>query len=61
MQNPIQMIQAFNQFRKNYTNETAEKKVKELVASGKMSQSQLDMFQRQANEFVNMLNNFTKI
>lgn len=55
------MIQAFNQFRKNYTNETAEKKVKELVASGKMSQSQLDMFQRQANEFVNMLNNFTKI
>lgn len=61
MQNPIQMIQAFNQFRKNYTNESAEKKVKELVASGKMSQSQLDMFQRQANEFVNMLNNFTKI
>ena len=28
------MIQAFNQFRKNYTNETAEQKVRELVASG---------------------------
>ena len=33
-QNPMQMIQAFNQFRKNYTNETAEQKVRELVASG---------------------------
>lgn len=57
-QNPMQMIQAFNQFRKNYTNETAEQKVRELVASGKMSQQQLNIFQRQANEFMSMLNSF---
>lgn len=56
MPNLMQMIQAFNRFKKNYTNETAEQKVRELVASGQMSQKQLDTFQRQANEFVKMLN-----
>lgn len=54
------MIMAFNQFRKNYTNESAEQKVKELIASGKMSQAQLNDYQRQANEFVNMLSSFSK-
>lgn len=50
------MIQAFNQFKKNYTNETAEQKVRELVASGRMSQRQLNQLQGMATNFQKMLN-----
>lgn len=54
--NPIQMIQAFNQFRRDYTPQTAEQKVRELVASGRMSQQQLNQFQATATWFQNTFN-----
>ena len=52
----MQMIQAFNQFRRGYTPQTAEQKVRELVASGKMSQQQLNEFQKTATWIQNTFN-----
>lgn len=55
--NPIQMMQQFNNFRKNYTNETAEQQVRQLVASGKINQQQLNQLQNMAIQFQNMMRN----
>lgn len=52
------MIQAYREFSRNFTPQTAEQKVRELVASGKMSQQQLNKFQKDANDFLQILNNF---
>lgn len=54
--NPLQMIQLYKQFSANYTNQTAEQEVKQLVASGKMSQQQLNALQKKATEFIEILN-----
>lgn len=55
--NPIQMMQQFNNFRKNYTNETAEQQVRQLVASGKINQQQLNQLQNMAIEFQALMKN----
>lgn len=54
--NPIQMIRMFNQFRRDYTPQNAEAKVRQLVASGQINQSQLNQLQSMATEFQNMFN-----
>lgn len=54
--NPIQMIQAFNQFRRDYTPQTAEKKVRELIARSGMSQQQLNQIQNTATWIQNTFN-----
>lgn len=50
------MIQAFNNFRRDFTPQTAEQKVRQLVASGKMNQQQLNTYQKMATEFQKMFN-----
>ena len=54
--NPMQMIQAFNQFRQSFTG-NPEQEVKKLVASGKINQQQLNQLQSMATEFQKMMNN----
>ena len=49
------MIQAFNKFRQNFQGDP-EQKVRELVASGKISQHQLNQLQTMAAQFQKMLN-----
>ena len=56
--NPMEMIQQFNNFRKNYTNETAEQRVRQLVSSGQINQQQLNQLQNMAIQFQNMLKSF---
>lgn len=55
--NPFQMIQQFNQFKRSFKG-NPEEEVKKLVASGKMSQQQLDSLQNMASQFQQMLKNF---
>lgn len=52
----MQMIQMFNYFRSGFTPETAEKKVRELVATGQMNQQQLNWLQGMATWFQNTFN-----
>lgn len=54
---PIQMIQAFNDFKRNFTG-NPEQEVRKLVSSGRINQRQLNQLQNMANEFQNMLNSF---
>ena len=56
--NPMEMIQQFNNFRKTYTNEIAEQKVRQLVSSGRINQQQLNQLQNMAIQFQNMLKSF---
>lgn len=51
------MIQAFNNFRQSFTG-NPEEEVKKLVASGRITQPQLNRLQNMATEFQKMLNNF---
>lgn len=55
--NPMQMIQQFNQFKANFTGDP-KAEVEKLVASGKMSQQQLNQLQTMATQFQGMLNSF---
>lgn len=55
MQNPMQMIQQFNQFRQSYRGD-AKAEVERLVAEGKISQPQLNQLQSMAKEFMQMMN-----
>lgn len=56
-QNPIQMMQQFNEFRRNYTGNPQEE-VQKLLASGRMNQAQLNQLQAMAAQFQNLLNSF---
>lgn len=56
-QNPMQMIQAFNNFKNSFQGDP-EQKVRELVATGKINQQQLNQLQSMATQFQKMLNNF---
>ena len=56
MFNPIQMIQAFNQFRANFQGDP-QKAVEYLVASRRISQGQLNQLQSMAKQFMAILNN----
>lgn len=57
VQNPLQMIQAFNQFRQSFTG-NPEQEVRKLVASGRINQQQLNQLQGMATEFQKMMNSF---
>ena len=52
--NLIQMIQAYKQFARNLKGDP-EQQVKELVASGKMTQQQLNQLQGMATQFQQMM------
>lgn len=52
--NPMQMIQEFQKFKANFTGNPREE-VEKLVASGKISQEQLNQLQNMASEFQKML------
>ena len=53
----MQMIQAFNQFRQSFHG-NAEQEVRNLVASGKMSQQQLNQLQGMATQFQQLMQSF---
>ena len=55
--NPMQMIQAFNQFRQSFKGDPKQE-VERLVASGKINQQQLNQLQSMATEFQKMMNSF---
>lgn len=54
--NPMQMLQQFNQFKNSFTGDP-KAEVEKLVASGRMSQQQLNQLQVMAKQFQEMLNN----
>lgn len=56
-QNPIQMIQQFQQFKNNFKGDP-EQEVKRLMQSGQMSQQQFNSLQQQASQFMNLMKNF---
>lgn len=55
MNNPIQMIQQFNQFSSQFQGD-AKAKVEELMRTGQMSQQQFNQLQAQATQFQQMMN-----
>ena len=55
--NPMQMLQQFNQFKNNFTGDP-KAEVERLVASGKMSQQQLNQLQVMAMQFQTMIKDF---
>lgn len=55
MQNMMQILQAFNQFKSNFTGD-AKQEVMRLISSGQMSQQQLNQFQQMANQFQQVFN-----
>lgn len=57
MQNPIQMINQFNQFRQQF-NGDPKQTVQNLLNSGQMSQQQFNQLQQQATQFQQILNQF---
>ena len=54
-QNPMQMIQQFNQFRQSFHGDP-EAEVKRLLQSGRMNQQQLNQLQSMASQFWRLLN-----
>lgn len=57
MNNPMQMIQAFMNFKNQFTGDP-RKEVERLVASGKMSQERLNQLQKEAAQFQSLMNRF---
>ena len=55
MNNPMQMMQQFNQFRQNFRGDPKQE-VMRLMQSGKINQQQLNQLQSMASEFQKMLN-----
>lgn len=56
MDNPMQMLNAFMQFRNNYQG-NARQEVEKLLASGQMSQTQLNQLQGMARQIQAFANN----
>ena len=54
-QNPMQMIQAFNQFQQNFQGDPRAE-VQKLLASGQINQQQLNQLQSMAAQFQQLLN-----
>lgn len=52
--NPMQMIQQFNQFKNSFTGDPKQAVMK-LLQSGQMNQQQLNQLQAMAKEFKNFL------
>lgn len=57
LQNPMMMIQKFNEFRNNFTGNPQEE-VQKLISTGKMSQQQLNQLQGMASQFQQIINSF---
>lgn len=57
MNNPMQMIQQFNQFRQQFQGDPKQQ-VQNLLNSGKMTQSQFNQLQQQATQFMQMMKQF---
>lgn len=55
--NPMLMIQQFNQFKNNFQGD-AKAEVQRLLQTGQMSQQQFNQLQNMASGFQNMLNQF---
>ena len=55
MNNPIAILQQFNQFKKNF-NGNAQQQVQQMLNSGKISQAQYDNAVKQAQQLQKMLN-----
>lgn len=53
--NPMQMIQAFNTFKQQMAGKNPEQIVKGLVASGRMSQEELNNYIQMAKQFSRFL------
>lgn len=53
--NPMQMMQAFNDFKAQFQGNPREK-VQELMRTGQMSQSQFNFLQAQATQFMKSFN-----
>ena len=54
-QNPMQMIQQFNQFKNAFQGDP-KAEVQKLLTSGKLSQQQLNQLQAMARQFQGLLN-----
>lgn len=54
-QNPLQMLQQFNQFKQSMQGKDPEAMVNELLRSGKMSQQQYEQLKAQAQSFMALL------
>ena len=54
-QNPIQMIQQFNQFKRTFQGDP-KAEVQKLLTSGKINQQQLNQLQAMAQQFQGLLN-----
>lgn len=57
MNNPMQMIQQFNQFRQQFQGDPKQQ-VQNLLNSGQMSQAQFNQLQQQATQFMQMMKQF---
>ena len=53
--NPLAMIQQFNQFKQSMQGKDPEAMVNELLRSGKMSQAQFEQLKTQAQSFMSLL------
>lgn len=53
--NPMQMIQQFNQFKNSFTGDPKQA-VMNLLQSGRMSQDQLNQLQAMAKQFQSIMN-----
>lgn len=53
--NPMQMIQQFNQFKNSFTGDPKQA-VMNLLQSGQMSQDQLNQLQAMAKQFQSIMN-----
>lgn len=57
MQNPMQMIQMYNQFRQNIKGDPKQQ-VQQLLNSGQMTQQQYNQITQEASVFQQMLKQF---
>lgn len=57
MDNPMQMIQMFNQFKNGYQGNPQED-IQRLLQSGRMTQQQLNELQREATQFQQLMSKF---
>ena len=53
--NPLQLIQQFNQFRQQLGNRNPKQMVEQLLSSGQMSQQQFEQLQQQAQSLQSIL------
>lgn len=53
--NPLQMIQQFNEFKKQMQGKNPQTMVEELIKSGRMSPQQFEQLKQQANNLQSIL------